>query len=122
MLQILSWNCWGFPWNKGPKLSWILNDVDIILLIEIWEHEESKVPNIDGFTLWSTWNKRSSHKGIRGIACYIKKNISPHARIYKNNSYNQYSWIEITDIYDKNTYIEIYYFPPSIVTYIRKRI
>ena len=47
MLRILSWNCRGFPWNKGPKLSWISNDVDIILLVETWEHEKSKVPNID---------------------------------------------------------------------------
>ena len=53
MLWILSWNCRGFPWNKGPKLSWISNEVDIILLVETWEHQESKVPNIDDFVLWS---------------------------------------------------------------------
>jgi len=90
MLKILSWNCQGFPWNKGPKLSWISNEVDIILLVETWEHKESRVPNIDGFVLWSTWNKRSPRRGIGGIACYIKKNISPHARIYKIDPYNQY--------------------------------
>jgi len=83
MLKILSWNYQGFPWNKGPKLSWISNDVDIILLFETWEHEESKVPNINGFMLWSTRKKRASRRGIMGIASYIKKNISPHARIYK---------------------------------------
>jgi len=99
-----------------------LNDVDIILLVETSEHKESKVPYIDLFTLWSTCNKRSSRRGIGGIAYYIKKNISPHARIYKNDPYNQYSWIEITDIYDKKTYIEICYFPPSILTSIRKTI
>ena len=87
--------------KKGPNLSWISYDVDIIFLVETWEHEESKVPNIDGFTLWSTLNKRSSCRGIGGIACYIKNNISPHARVYKNDPYNQYSWIEFTDIYDK---------------------
>ena len=53
--------------------------------------------------------KRSSRRGIGGIACYIKKNISPHARIYNNDPYNQYSWIEIIDIYDKKTYIVICY-------------
>ena len=57
MLQILSWNYRGFPWNKGPKISWISNEVDIILLVETWEHEQSKVANIDGFILWSIWNK-----------------------------------------------------------------
>ena len=121
MLQILSWNCRGFPWNKDPKLSWILDDVDIILLVETWEHEESKVPNIDGFTLWSTWNKRSSRRGIGGIACYIKKNISPHVRIYKNDLHNQYSWIEIKDINNKKSYISICYFPPINSNFYKKK-
>ena len=122
MLWILSQNYQGFPWSKGPKLSWISNDVDIIFLVETWEHKESKVPNIDGFKLCSTLNKQSSHRDIGGIACNNKKNISPDARIYKNDPYNQYSWIEITKIYDKNTYIAICYFPPSILTSIRERI
>ena len=121
MLRILSWNCRGFPWNKGPKLSWISNDVDIILLVETWEHEESKVPNIDGFTLWSTWNKRSSRRGIGGIACYINKNISPHVRIYKNDPHNQYSWIEIKDINNKKSYIAICYFPPINYNFYKKK-
>lgn len=55
------------------------------------------------------------------IACYIKKNISPHARIYKNDPYNQYSWIEITDIYDKNTYIAICYSPPINSNFYKKK-
>ena len=112
MLQIPSWNCRGFPWNKGPKLSWISNEVDIILLVETWEHEESKVPNIDGFILWLIWNKRSYRRGIGGIACYIRKNISPHARIYKKDPYNQYIWIEIMDITDKkNLHRNLLFFP-----------
>ena len=41
-LLIFSWNCQGFPWRKGPKLSWI-HEIGIILLVETWEHEESKV-------------------------------------------------------------------------------
>ena len=46
MLWILSWNCQSFPWNRGPKLSQILNENVIILLVETWEHGESKVPTI----------------------------------------------------------------------------
>ena len=69
--------------NSQSRVSWILNEVDIILLVETWEHEESKVPNIDGFVLWSIWNKQSYRTGIGGIACYIRKNISPHASLYK---------------------------------------
>ena len=92
--------------NKGPKLSWISNDV------ETWEHDESKVPNIDGFVLWSIWNKRSYRRGIRGIACYIRKNISPHASIYETDPYNQYICIEITDINDKKKLHSNLLFPP----------
>ena len=121
MLRILSWNCRGFPWNKGPKLSWISNDVDIILLVETWEHEESKVPNIDVFILWSIRNKRSYRRGIGGIACYIRKNISPHAMIYKKDPCNQYIWIEITDINDKKTYIAICYFSPINLNFYKQK-
>lgn len=56
-----------------------------------------------------------------GIACYIKNNISPHARIYKNDPHDQYSWIEIIDIYDKNTYIEICYYPPINSNFYKKK-
>ena len=121
MLQILSWNYQGFPWNKGPKLSWISNEVDVILLVETWEHEESKVPNIDGFVLWSIWNKRSYRRGTGGIACYIRKNIAPHARIYQKDPYNQYIWIDITKINDKKTYIAIYYFSPINYNLYKKK-
>jgi hypothetical protein len=51
-LEILFWNCRGFPWRKGPMISWIPSAIDIICLDETWEHEESKVPNIEGFVLW----------------------------------------------------------------------
>jgi len=56
-------------------LSWISSDIDIIFLVEMWEHDKSKVPNIEGFVLWSTWNKKSYRRGIEGIDCYINKNI-----------------------------------------------
>ena len=112
MLWILSWNYRAFPWNEGPKLSWISNEVDIILLVEAWEHKESKVPNIDGFVLWSTWNKQSYHRGLGGIACYIRKTISTHARIYKKYHCDQYISIEIRDINDKkNLYNNLLFFP-----------
>jgi hypothetical protein len=119
-LQILSWNCRGFPWSKGPILSWISSDIDIIFLVETWEHEESKVPNIEGFVLWSTWNKKSSHRGVGGIACYIKMNISPHIQLHKKDPLNQYIWMEISDINAKNIYIEICYFTPINSTFYTK--
>jgi hypothetical protein len=45
-------------------ISWILGGIDIICLVETWEHEESKVPNIEGFVLWSEWKKKFHHRGI----------------------------------------------------------
>ena len=90
-------------------LSWIPSEIDIILLVETWEHEESKVPNIDKYVIWSIWNKRSCRRGIVGIACYIRKNISPHVRFYKKDPYNQFIWIDITKINDEKTYIVICY-------------
>ena len=121
MLQILSQNCQGFPWNKDRKISWISNEVDIILLVETWEHEESKAPNIDGFLLWSIWNKRSYCRRIGGIACYIRKNIFPHARIYKKYPYNQYIWIDITHINDKKPTQQSVNFPLLLLTSIKKQ-
>ena len=95
--MILFWNCRGFPWHKGPMISWIPSDIDIICLVETWEHEESKVPNIEGFVLWLAWNKKSHRRGIGGITCYIRKSISPHIQLHKIDPLNQYIWIEISD-------------------------
>ena len=41
-LWILAWNCHGFPWRKGPMLSWISGKIDIILLVETWEYGDIK--------------------------------------------------------------------------------
>ena len=69
-------------------ISWIPSDIDIICLAETWEHEESKVPNIEGFVLWLAWNKKSYHRGIGDIACYIRKIISPYIQIHKTDPLN----------------------------------
>jgi hypothetical protein len=71
-------------------ISWISSRIDIICLAETWEHEKSKVPNMEGFVLWSAWNKKSHRRGIGGIACYIRKNISPHIQLHKIDHLNQY--------------------------------
>ena len=75
-------------------ISWILSDIDIIYLVETWGHQESKIPNIEGFFMWSAWNKKSHRRGIGGIYCYIRKNISPHIQLHKIDPVNQYIWIE----------------------------
>jgi hypothetical protein len=38
-------------------LSWIPSEIDFTLVVETWEHEESKVPNIEGFIMWSMCKK-----------------------------------------------------------------
>ena len=78
-------------------LSWIQSDIDIIFLVETWEHDKSKVPNMEGFVLWSVWNKKSHRRGIEGIACYIRKSISHHIQLHKIDPLNQYIWIEISN-------------------------
>ena len=95
-LGILFWKYCGFPWCKGPMISWIPSGIDIIYLAETWEHEESKVPNIDRFILYSTCNKKSSRRGVGGIACYIRTNISPHIHLHKKDPLNQFIWVDIS--------------------------
>jgi exonuclease III len=101
-------------------ISWIPSDIDIICLAETWEHEESKVPNMEGFVLWLAWNKKSHRRGIGGIACYIRKNISPHIQIHKIDPLNQYIWIEILDTNAKKMYIAICYSAPINSTFYKK--
>ena len=42
----------------------------------------------------------------------LRRTYPPKARLYKKDPYNQYMWIEITDISDRKTYIAICYFAP----------
>jgi hypothetical protein len=93
-------------------ISWISSDIDIICLLETWEHEESKVPHIERFVLWSTWNKKSHRRGIGGITCYIRKRISLHIQLHKIDPLNQYIWIEISDTNAKKIYTSTCYFAP----------
>ena len=50
------------------------------------------------------------YRWIKGIACYIKNNYFPRFRIHKKDHFNQYTWIDISDINGKNIYIAICYF------------
>jgi hypothetical protein len=101
-------------------ISWIPSDIDIICLAETWEHEESKVPNMEGFVLWLAWNKKSHRRGIGDIACYIRKSVSPHFQLHKIDPLNQYIWIEISDTNAKKMYIAICYFAPINSTFYKK--
>ena len=89
-------------------ISWISSDIDIIYIVETWEHEESKVPNIERFVLWSAWNKKHHRRGIGGIDCYIRKSISFHIQLHKIDPLNQHIWIEISDNNAKKMYIGIW--------------
>ena len=120
MLQILSQNCQGFPWNKDRKLSWISNEVDIILLVETWEHEESKAANIDGFVLWSIQNKRSQRRGIGGIACYIRKTSPPMIGFIKNTLTTSIFGQRLQTLMIKIPTQQFVIFPLLILTSIRR--
>jgi hypothetical protein len=86
-------------------ISWILSDINIICLAETWEHEQSKVPSMEGFVLWSAWNTKFHRSAIGGIACYIRKSISHHIQLQNIDPLNQYIWIEISDTNAKKMYI-----------------
>jgi hypothetical protein len=65
-------------------------------------------------------NKKSHRRGIGGIACYIRKSISPHIQLHKIDPLNRYIWIEISDTNAKKMYIEICYFAPINSTFYKK--
>ena len=47
-------------------------------------------------------------------------NIPSRFKLNKKEPYNRYIWIEITDIYDKKTYIAICYFAPINSNFYKK--
>jgi hypothetical protein len=101
-------------------ISWIPSDIDINYLVQTWKNEESNVPNIQGLVLWLTWNKKIHHRGMGGIACYIRNSISPHIQIHKIGPLNQCIWKKSSDTNAKNMHIEIYYFAPINSTFYKK--
>ena len=101
-------------------LSWIPSDIDLILLVETWEHDESRVPHLDKFTLWFAWNKKSSRRGFGGIAFYIRNIVSSHIRIHKIDPLNQYIWIKISDSITNRIFLAICYFAPINSTSYKK--
>jgi hypothetical protein len=102
-------------------ISCIASDIDIICLVETWKHEQFKVLNIEGIFFWLAWNKKSHHRGIGGIMCYVRKIISPHIQLHKIDPLNQYIWIEILDTNAKKMYIEICYFAPINSNFYKKK-
>jgi hypothetical protein len=67
------------------------------------------------------WNNIFHRKGVEGIAFYIEKNIFPHIRLHKKDPFNQYMWMEISNINSKNIYIAILYFTPINITLYKKK-
>ena len=43
-LKVMFWNCRGYPWNKGLGLNDVAQGMDIIFLVETWEHEAKSIP------------------------------------------------------------------------------
>ena len=64
--------------------------------------------------------KKSHHRGIGGIACHIRKNISPQIQLHKIDPLNQYIWIEISNTNAKKMYIAIFYFAPINSIFYKK--
>lgn len=90
-----------------------LSEIDILLVVETWEHQGNEIPKIKGFTCHSIWNQKEyiGGRGYGGLACYTKDSIKEHITVVKEDSYKQYMWLQLsTGI--KDLYIALCYFAP----------
>lgn len=95
---MVSWNCRGYPWRRGPGLGPIAGDKDIILFTKTHEHDGCKVPEFEGYRKISVWNERTeSGKGHGGITILIKETCGRFINTEKEDANNQYIWIKITE-------------------------
>ena len=60
------WNYRGYPWDKGLELSDVEHGVDVIFLVETWEHDSIRIPKVDGHLIKSTWTHSKGNLGLVG--------------------------------------------------------
>lgn len=96
-LKVVSWNCKGYPWRRGPEVGPIAEGNDVIILVETHEHDGCKVPNFEGYKKFSLWNK-GNEKGKRygGVTVLIHEKWYGIIKFEKEDSNKQYIWLQIT--------------------------
>lgn len=71
---MVSWNCRGYLWRRGPRLGPIARNKDIIRLTETQEHDECRTLGFVGYKKITIWNKVAENsKGHGGIMILIKE-------------------------------------------------
>ncbi|KAH9307610.1 hypothetical protein KI387_035521, partial [Taxus chinensis] len=122
-MHIVSWNCRGYPWRRGPGLGPIVEGKDIIILMETHEHEGCKVPKFEGYKKISVWNEgNETGKGHGGITVLIKEIWLETVKVEKEDPNKQYIWLKIT--YGKTTIrvAACYFTPKGSKTYKRRKL
>jgi hypothetical protein len=97
-LQVISWNCRGYPWRRGPGLGSTTEGKYIIILVETHEYDGCKVPDFEGYKKTSVWNKgNETSKGHKGVTVLINEKWCGVVKVVKENPNKQYIWLQITE-------------------------
>jgi hypothetical protein len=90
-------NCIGYPWRRGLGLGPIAEGKDIIILVEMHEHDGCKVPDFEGYKKTSVWNKgNETGKGHGGVTVLINEKWGDVVKVVKEDLNKQYIWLQIT--------------------------
>ena len=92
LLRLCFWNCIWYPWNARLGIEEFIEDSDITLLSESWEHDTQRIQGNLGnynvhFLLWAKTPRQ--RRGQGGVTCLIKKEIEIYmCRSYKMMNIN----------------------------------
>lgn len=70
-LSVVSWNCRGYPWRRGPGVGSIVEGKDIIIFVETHDHESCKVMNFDGYKKFQFGTKGMGQVKDMGESQYL---------------------------------------------------
>ena len=68
---------------KGFGIEEFINDSDITLLVETWEHDTQRIQGLGNYNAHSLiWEKNPrQRRGQEGVTCLIKKEIEKYVSI-----------------------------------------
>ena len=104
IVKIMFWNCRGYPWDKRLALSDVAQGIDVLFLVEAWEHDTKCIPKIDDYLIKSIWPHSEGNSGCARIACIYHERLDKYIRVCSYNDYKRYLWIEI-NLGKENPYI-----------------
>ena len=87
-LKIMLWNYRGYPWDKALGLSSdVAQSIDVICLVEIWEHDAKRISKIDGYLVKSIWPHSKGNIRCARITCIYHERLDIYIRLYKCDDY-----------------------------------